>query len=572
MTQLRKILLLAVVACLAGTVVLWAAYEALTPAAPAMATWAPQGALLALEAQDFAGLLHDWSNSEQQRAWLASDNYSSFSRSRLFSRLNEAQGQFAISAGLPPDMSFLSQVAGKESFFALYDIGNLEFLYITHMPASTAEKSPLLQLRKRFELRKSGSAVFYVRTEGDPKRTVAFAMHGDYLLLATREDLLAGALSLMQTPGHTTLQEEQWYATAIAAATGHPGDLRMTLHLASIAASPYFRNYWVQQNVSAMKQYTAAVSDLYRTTASFREERVLLPASVENSIKASDLTPVLAYLPQSASVYRATAQPTTGQSLNALTEKLLFRDISGYRDPHAASGADVAAQQVGSASDLETRIDAPPIPKQPEAAALASLRSLLDDAHLEAMLVTSSTGVTPDEAFVPIHSAVVLAAARPWNADAVEAALTAALRQRLTVGRNGLEWQQHKQGDLPWFALPGIQPLTFALQGNLCILASDSDTLLQSLAAARNTNRAQQLTSVAAGFNHQAERLHFQQLTAHLDHSIGSSNANGAPAFFSKNMRSLSNTFQAMDSMSFVEQPVESTHTVRQTVLYQWNH
>jgi hypothetical protein len=39
----------------------------------------------------------------------------------------------------------------------------------------------------------------------------------------------------------------------------------MTLNLAAIVRSPYFRSYWVQQNITEMKQYTAALSDLYRT-------------------------------------------------------------------------------------------------------------------------------------------------------------------------------------------------------------------------------------------------------------------------------------------------------------------
>jgi hypothetical protein len=45
----------------------------------------------------------------------------------------------------------------------------------------------------------------------------------------------------------------------------------MVLNLEKIVPSPYFRSYWVQRNVTEMKQYSSAVSDLYRSSQSYRE-------------------------------------------------------------------------------------------------------------------------------------------------------------------------------------------------------------------------------------------------------------------------------------------------------------
>jgi hypothetical protein len=588
MIRLRNWLVLSAAALLLGSGIVWAAFQVTTPAPTALAAWAPQGSLLAIEAKDFSALLQDWSNSTEEKAWLASDNYAGFSRSRLFGRLGEAQQQFAVSAGLPPDVSFLRQVAGKESLFAWYDIGNLEFLYITHLPSTAAEQTPLLAQRSKFEARKAGSDTFYLRAQGDPKRTVAFATHGDYLLLATRDDLIANALLLMQGQGNLDLRSERWYAAAASAASGPAGDLRMTLNLAAIVPSPYFRSYWVQRNITEMKQYTAAVSDLYRTPEAFREERALIPKLPEAVAPAADLAPILQYLPSPAGVYRATGHPANDQVLGALTERLLFRDIAAYRDGRFAPSADLSPQSVGSAADLETRIDLAPLPQQPLTVALAPLRSLIESAHPEAMLVTSSTGDAPNHLFLPIHSTVVLAATAPWNADALQTALTAALRARLTAGDNGLRWQPRREGGLAWFELEGIQPLAFALQGNLCILASDPEALLQSL---HSLHRAQpELATISAGFSHTAERPHFAQITALLarpalgrqpgdpslmnsaDAGSASPGASAQPDFFSGNIRSLSDTFQALDSETFTERPDAQAHVVRQTVVYRWKH
>jgi hypothetical protein len=50
----------------------------------------------------------------------------------------------------------------------------------------------------------------------------------------------------------------------------------MVLNLEKIVPSPYFRSYWVQQNITDLKSYAAAVSDMFRSGSEYREERVLL--------------------------------------------------------------------------------------------------------------------------------------------------------------------------------------------------------------------------------------------------------------------------------------------------------
>ena len=109
----------------------------------ALAAMMPDGALLYLESADFQSLISDWNQSPEKQSWLKSDNYAVFSRSRLFGRLAEAQSEFATAAGLPPDMQLVSEIAGKQSAFAWYDIGKLEFVYLTRMPSGAFNQSRL---------------------------------------------------------------------------------------------------------------------------------------------------------------------------------------------------------------------------------------------------------------------------------------------------------------------------------------------------------------------------------------------------------------------------------------------
>jgi hypothetical protein len=528
--------------------------------------------MLYIESPDFDALLHDWNSSPEKQACLRSDNYEAFSRSRLFGRLGDAQREFAAAAGLPPDMEFLRQIAGKESALGLYDIGALQFLYITHMPNAQSLQTSLMQGRGQFETRKAGDVTFYVRTQGDrdqggTPRTVAFATCGDFLLLATREDLLAKALALMQHEKQEAVSDDAWFA-AVTGAASKPGDLRMALDLSRVVPSPYFRSYWIQRNITEMGRYRAAISDLYRTGNEFREERVLLPKSVETSIAAqADLGQLTALIPAHTGYYRAQAAPSADDVIATLDSRLISRKISGYRNLSVTPAAEGAATVLGSEADLETRIDAPPAAALPRGAEFAELRNLLENQQPQSMLAMDSSAMQSGDVFVEYRSAVVLESETPWDAEAVGSALQQALRPQLTTGDLGIAWRQQGSGQT-YFGLDGMQPLEFAVSGRFCIVANDTAVLKETLRRIAGVNPAagQPLLS-ASGFDHRLERANFSRATSLID----SGSANGeenTPQFFSKNIRSLSDAFASMQSEQF------SAHwengALHQTVQYTW--
>ncbi len=582
---------IAVVATLAGAAMHRLMQPRVETAEP-LTAYAPQGALMAVEAPDFAGLLAAWSNSAEEKAWIKSDNYAVFSQSRLFSRLGEAQGEFAASAGLAPDAEFLSQVAGSESLFAWYDIGKLEFLYVTRMNASDAANNPLMKLKDKFQMRRVGADSFYLRAasgqdvsgEGTGEaRTVAFAVHGDLLMLATREDLIANALLLAQHQGDASLRSEPWYATAVSAVAPGKDDakraMRMTLNLAKIAPSPYFRSYWVQRNVTEMKQYSTAVSDLYRTPEAFREERTLVPKAMDAPVITEDLEAVLRYVPVDSGVYRATARPGTAAVIEELDRRLISRSMAANRSLRVAPVADLTDPSAGNSSDLDTRIDEQPVPTEPMAQSLDGLRGLVEAAHPKAMMVyaTGSSG-RGDAIFRSTHTAVILASDAAWDPGAVEQAMDAALRERLTIGGAGLTWQVREQGGESWMELTGLQPLTLAVRGGTLVAASDSETMRHLLESSKciGTGGADYAkVRRVAGFSHTAERAEYLRLTALLDGNHAApqtgdgSTDKAAPAFFSKDVGGLSEAFRTLDSETFVE-GAGADGVVRQTVVYQW--
>ena len=560
-------------------------------APPTLAAMLPQGALLTIESPDFSALLHDWNTSPEQHAWLASANYSEFQNSRLFGRLSDAQDQFfklAFGQSAPAGTDLLTQVAGRQSIFAWYDIGNLEFIYITRMPSAQSLQTSLLKARSSFGRRQQGSETSYIRTSKDtPTRTVAFAQVGDLLILATREDLMAGALALVdKTDGADSVSQEPWFTEASAALPAQSPVLHMVLNLDRIVPMPYFRSYWVQQNITEMKQYRAAVADLYRETANgapeFREERALLlrtpdPAAAPKQLALSGLSALAASPDSTSGTFRAVLTADPAVAVEAVQTKLLGRGAKAATQQEAAPDASIGVTLQGSVSDLETRIDDP----APLAASASSdgLRDALNKTGLDAVLTVSTASLPASDAslWVPIRSAVVLRGSSPWDPATVEGALDRMLRGSLTTGTLGIEFHRSTSGSQAVYAIAGARPLFFApvstpALGNLLIL-TNSEALLTELlkATAQPVAEDSRPESVIAGFDHASQRAPYARLTSLIDATNSApagADTPAAPAYFSGNLRSLSDAFASLRSERLVER--RDNLTVRQTVTYQW--
>jgi hypothetical protein len=566
---------------------MWAAQQGAAPHT-SLAADLPSGALMTIESPDFGHLLHAWDGSPEQAAWMRSASFSAFGNSRLWGRLTDAEQEFAGTADADFDAKFLRSVAGTETIFAWYDIGSLEFLYITRLPPGQAQQVQLLAQRGKFSERKAGDATYYVRTGSKAdqsdgtgqQRTVAFAQSGGFLLLATREDLIANALLRMQ--GHKDAQgiaEEGWFQAATKATTEAPGDLHMMLDLQRLARTPQFETYWVQRNVTATRRYRAAVVDLYCESGHFREERTLLPMDASTLPAGSEDAAALEQLvPDRAGVYRIAATPAVADALAELRDKVLERSAASASSSTTAPVADLSVPEAGDAQDLETRIDAPQPVAEPPDAWLAPLRQALGTESLTAMMSVSRSDASSASMFIPIHSAVVLRRSTAWDEAQLSAAILTALQRRLTVGAVGLAWKREQAGPTSYLLATGAQPIALAIHGNTAILSSDPALLRDMLARSPQSNSSSNGITAIAGFRQVQEQPAFLRLTTVLDgaspETRGESSDTGVPgsapaaAFFRDNIGSLTRNFSALDSEHFTQRTQNGL--VRQTVLYTW--
>jgi len=516
----------------------------------------PSGALLYLEARDFQAELRVWNSSEEQRRWLASARYQGFQRSNLFLKLRSAWTEFTSAAGFLPDSALVDSLAGGQSALAIYDIGNLEFLYVTRIPTARAVETALWQSRAKYETRRAGGVDFFVRV--DSGRTVAFASTGDYLILGTREELVAGALRLLAGEVLTPVSQEAWFADTTAAA-GTPGDLRLAMNLEALVKTPQYRSYWIERNISEVRNYRAGIADLVRTGGEIREERVFLRGGATPPIAgmADDL---LRLAPDNAAFCRSWAKPGAAQVAALVEQKLLAPKVAPPVSGDYAPAVDAGSGESGAESDLETRIDEPPLAAS-SAIALDDLRRVLEKVPLDAVLEVQSGEALPDGVFVDTPTVLAVRSAGNWDSAAMRNALSAAAASLWTASASGTGWVAHRRGARTWYAMDGLAPVQIAVDGNLLLLA-DSEQALGAVLDRMDLRAAPSGAASVALFRHLAGREDYRKIMTLLDRTQPA----GRPAFFSTDLWSLSEVFASVREVEV--RTKDAGASLRESVIY----
>jgi hypothetical protein len=544
------------------------------PPGRSLASLIPAGPVLVLEARDFSRLLGDWNNSSEKQQWLAGAGYQMFSRSRLFYRLTEAHGEFAAAAGFTPGMPLVESIAGTESALALYDIGELRFLYITRLGSARALENMLWQSRADFAPRNAAGRDYYLRSDAQSGRQAAFAAAGEYLLLATAEEPLAQALTLLAGQTAPAVASDPWYRDAAQASAG-PGELRLTLNMEALARSPHFRSYWIQDNAAGLRQYRAAVIDLHREPGVMREQRVFLraadfeaPPGAESRDQAA--AQILRLAAPEAGFYRAWTAPPAAQVIELLRRKILDPAADSPTQSNDAPQVRLGEAAVGSQTALETRIDEPAPQLSSGRFAPEGLQDLLARNPVAAILETQSSRAANESVFVHHDAAIALLGAAEWNLPAVFESLAGSMQGRLTVSAIGAGWTQQSVGGRTAYALDGLAPLLVAAQGRYLLISNSAAALEALLARMTQPPAAQTGISFAAELRHAQERANYQRLMAHLDFLQGGQQFGGEPRepfFFSEGIASLSETLSRVQSVSRRVQ--DRGASVSDTVIYQ---
>lgn len=541
---MKRVLILALVLGVAA--IAW--YQAGPPSRP-LAQVLPGGALLCLEAKNFSQLLAEWDSSNVKRDWLVSANYSEFERSNLYIKLNGFYKAYGSAAGFALDMASLRTLAGDQSALALYDLHGVQFAYITRLTEAKAAQSRLWLARGAFESRQAAGVTFYTKTSGDVE--LAFAVAHGYLAVSSGEERMAGMLGLLAGKDTPNIAGESWYKNSTEAA-GAPGELRLTMNLESMVENTYFRSYWVQRNVSDVRRYSSGVADIHRSSNEIREQRLFLkkPGQMEQLPQAEAIAEaaVLTQLaPDDAGLYRVWAAPAANDAAS-LIESHILNPRPGNQNISRYAPMEDGTAGAGSETDLETRIDLPPLPSAAKASDTSP--QLFASNDLLAMLQVQSSKALPSSPFIALPCAVALVSRTRWNVDRVKEAL-------------GGEWTAQTRGAFTIYRAGGLGQIAFAADGPLLIIASDAD-LLKVMLDRHATGASSLNATYAAFFRHNRERANFGRMMTALDFS--QTRADQAPPFFSGNIASLSAALRRVTGLEVVERT--TADRVEQRVVY----
>jgi hypothetical protein len=559
------------------------------PARRELASLMPAGPMIYLEAKDFHSLLADWNGSNVKQNWLTSANYSVFSNSNLLQKLQGLYQEYGNVAGFLPGIPGTLEITGRESALGLYEFTEQQFVYITRVDESQLTASQLWRLREKFTVRQASGISFYMRRDDASHRTVAFAYIDGWLVLSTRDDLMANTLALIA--GQTTAQpatragvvrdenvanlaSETWYTRALAQA-GTAGELRMALNMHALVSDVRFRSYWIQRNISELRPFEGEIVDVQRTQQEIDENRILvrLPeqqVAVPSSRALDAMAALRAIAPADGALALAWAEPSSDMVESLIENRLLKpgADIrpNGQYAPEAVS-TDTSA---GTEQDLETRIDEPALASAVGGELKSErLRQLIAGASPEALLQIGTSATT--SGFIRTPTVLVISAPVNWDANAIRTALTSAIETLWSTSQLGVGWQATAMGSHAAEQLNGLATLEFAIDGKLLYLANDPTLLLATL----NRAGAAPLPSgpaYAAEFHHARERADYLTIMRALDFGghpqtfLFVPQGNRTPQFFSENLPSLSSVFSFIQSMTITR--VENPNSESQRVVY----
>lgn len=520
-----------------------------------LSRYLPAGPVVALEAQDFQSLLAAWNTSPEKTAWLASDNYSEFSRSKLFLRLQQAQGELSAATGFPIDLAQVQSIAGGASVLGVYDIGELRLVYITRLDQSAALESALLRSRLNLEPRQAGGVNYWVRADAESGRSIAFGVADGLLFVATDDGLLGRALELHAGQGGDALPGESWYP-----AHGPQGDLRIIENLSVLVRSPHFRSYWIQGNITELSAYASATADVFVEVAGIREERRLQRREPGEAAESAEASALAELVPEDAVFFQAWEKPDAADVVALLSQKLLDPQSGNYLARYELA-PDAAPLDGRFGGDLETRIDTPP-----PAAARSTLNSepllaVLAAADIEALLQVQTSSLGAGLGRYP--SLIAVRAATPWDEAAVLAAIPSSAARYWAAADDGTAWL----GRGAFYELTGLRPFFLAVRGDL-LLASDSDAMI-SAALARADRPANGGPAIyRAGFRHDREADNYAAAMAHLDFLEGRNplQTPRQPSLFADNIASLSRTLTRVGTVDISRR--DRGAYVEETVLY----
>ncbi len=262
------------------------AYASQFPKGPKVWVYAPRG----------GRLLDDIKESSSLKAFLHSRNGSAdtFKRTRLFRKLRVRFKELARLVSTEAQWKDLAALVGEETAFALYDIGELKFVFISRLASDRMASTFLWPARQKAGERYMQGSVFYSLSSQNKSAELFFGNAKGKLVISNQESLF-----------------EEAFAAALAGEDKKAGqplsgpfnqafpkkfrvhDFLLFLEQDVLNEDPYFQRYWVYRNFERIDWVKTVVVDLELSVGKWKERRYYSADVLPEGRKSRDLGPCL---------------------------------------------------------------------------------------------------------------------------------------------------------------------------------------------------------------------------------------------------------------------------------------
>lgn len=482
----------------------------------------PKGALVYIQSKDLALQLKTWYVSATHKRYFDSNNYEIFTGSRLFLKFQERIQEFENTTGFSLTEEDFAKAVGGKSALALYNIGDLEFVFATELPQAQLASSVLAQKGDKLQTRKYSGVTYYLKTTksdvGETK-TFAVALVGSRAIVATNEALMQRALK------NTTdaKSEDQLVTTLVDTANQAENfiarDVTLWLDQTALNKNRYFRNYWIHNNLEALNGFSKVLIDLELSNDKFLERRWLFNSEITSLDKETNLGQLLQYIPSTAQFVNVRQTSEDYKNVNEALEAVILgpkREVAplevGYNPASSElsfdyNNADVANNPYRRYLSLDQRFDQDidsqelkaSVIKASDSKFFANLSSVLSIAQPVKFAVVAEPSVDSVNSFVGFNRAVIvdLAQGDKLSSSALEKVISDELKQRFVVEGSPINfnWQTGADNSRSLSRVLIEHGGAYLIQKNILIIANSAEYLSKLLSSASTNNETKQLVN-----------------------------------------------------------------------------
>ncbi len=414
----------------------------------------PNGALVYLQTDDLPQLIKLWDESKLKEKYLESQNFAEFKTSHLGIKLGERFSDFENSTGFSLDLQTLNSLAENRAAVAVYDIGKLDFVYVSPMNKELFAITMFAQNSSKFaeSTLEDGTSFYQIEFKVDRERQnqkLIFANMKGRFVLATSEKLFLRTITAIK--GKQRLYDEVNFRNLSERMT--PNLVTIWVNQEKLNTDYYFKRYWLMSNVEDLQNIRAGIFDVSLDENGLTEKREFLLKKPQHSVRISpnDTKDLLSKVPENVPFYRLQKieEKRLGKAIyDTLFDKQIVEQTSRKRSSHL-SYYDNDNYYKSDYNYLDSDFDEDVKEVENEEIIKAEIfqTNQISDALTSANPTTILTAASPqmleNPLFVEFRKAAIISLKNPndFQANQFENSIIEALKNHVTVADTEFIWE-----------------------------------------------------------------------------------------------------------------------------------